>query len=83
MLVASTEIGIITTIAILCIHVKSEADIKKPAKTAYMDMTVQKEEKDSDLPQAWIKIGTVQLSRGDKDILLRSRTWLNDNIIKC
>ena len=47
----------------------------------YVDLTVQKEEKDSELPQAWIKIGVVQLSQADKDILLHPRVWLNDNII--
>ena len=54
---------------------------KKPAKTVYVDSTAQKEEEDSELSQTWIKIGAIELSKADKDILLHSRAWLNDGII--
>ena len=88
--------SIVITIVILCTQVKNQntaakrlvshqrktkSDTKKPAKTVYVDLTAQKEEKDSELPQAWIKIGAAQLSQADKDILLHPRAWLNDNII--
>ena len=60
---------------------KAKSDTKNPAKMVCVDLTAQREGKDTELPQPWMKIGTVQLSQADKDILLHPRAWLNDNII--
>ena len=47
----------------------------------YEDLTAQRKGKNTELPQPWMKIGTVQLSQADMDILLHPRAWLNGNII--
>ena len=61
---------------------KAKFGTKKPAKMVYVDLTAEREGKDTELPQPWMKIGTVQLSQADKDILLHlAGAWLNDNII--
>ena len=60
---------------------KAKSGTKKPAKTVYVDLMAQREGKDTELPQPWMKIGIVQLSQADKDILLHPRAWLNDKII--